>query len=119
MMMADLATDTQPHAGASGNWTPAEDAKLRRAVTNTRKKKRGKDYKIDWLTIASLVQGRTKMQRSSRRYYSLDPNLPQATRRTSKRTADEGKKLENAVEAHGTKNWKNCRNGSGSNTKAV
>jgi hypothetical protein len=45
-----------------GHWTPEEDAKLKSAVTNTRKKKWGSEYKTDWAAAA----GRTRIQCRSR-----------------------------------------------------
>jgi hypothetical protein len=60
---ADPVMDTQPNAritGAKGRWTFVEDGKLTCAVTKTRKKKHGKEFRIDWVAIAALVPGRTK-----------------------------------------------------------
>jgi hypothetical protein len=68
---ADLVMDTQTNAGASTwatrrRWTSEEDAKLTSAVTNTSKKKHGKEYKTNWVAISALVPGRTRGQCQSR-----------------------------------------------------
>jgi hypothetical protein len=59
---AESVTDTQPNAGATGRWTPEEDAKLTSAVTNStyNQTKKGKQNQIDWVAVAVLVLGRTK-----------------------------------------------------------
>jgi hypothetical protein len=44
------------------DWTPEEDAELTCAVTNTCKKKPGKEYRIDWVAIAALVPNPTERQ---------------------------------------------------------
>jgi hypothetical protein len=62
-------TVTQPNAGlarATGSWTLQEDAKLTSAVTNSQKRKYGKEYKTNWEAVAALVPGRTNMQCWSR-----------------------------------------------------
>jgi hypothetical protein len=58
----DADADADPLHGtwAIGRWTPEEDAKLKSAITNTCKKKYGKEYRVDWGAIATLVSGRTK-----------------------------------------------------------
>jgi hypothetical protein len=43
-------------------WKSEEDAKLTRAVTNTPKKRWGKEYKINWDAVAALVPGRVESQ---------------------------------------------------------
>jgi hypothetical protein len=56
-------TPQQPpmqQGGATGRWTPKEDAKLTNAVSNTCKTKHGEKLKIDWVAVAALVPGRTK-----------------------------------------------------------
>jgi hypothetical protein len=60
-------TDTQSNkhprpTGATGRWTPEEDADLTSAFTNTCQRKRGKVYNADWVEIAAKVPGRTKIQ---------------------------------------------------------
>jgi hypothetical protein len=76
---ANLATDTQPNAGAApratgGGWTLEEDAKLTRAVANTSKKKRGKEYVTNWAAVATLVPNRTKIQCWSRWNNTFNPS---------------------------------------------
>jgi hypothetical protein len=94
--------DTQPNAGATGRWTLEEDAKLNFAVTNTCKKKRGNEHRKDWVAIAALVPGRTKKQCNNRWH---DTQIDPPTARGCKWTADEDKKLKDAVRVHGGKNW--------------
>jgi hypothetical protein len=127
----DAVTNTQPNAGASnratGSWTLEEDAKLTRAVTNARKKKytRGSGRKSnwtsdegiklwnavqtrgdkDWAAIAVLVPGRTKKQCSGRWCTILNTNIDPSTARAGSWTADEDKKLKDAVLTHGGKDW--------------
>jgi hypothetical protein len=57
---ADPVSDTQRNAVATGIWILEEDAKLTRAIANTSKKRRGKEYKTDWVAVAALVPSRTK-----------------------------------------------------------
>jgi hypothetical protein len=57
------------------HWTPEEDAKLKSAVTNKRKKKWGSEYKIDWAAVAALVPGRTRIQCRSRWHDALNPSI--------------------------------------------
>jgi hypothetical protein len=103
------SADADPVEGnrAVGYWTPEEDAKLTSAVTNTYKKKFGKEYKTNWVAIAGLVSSRTKKQCSDRWYNVLDPNIYRATGRgrTGKWSKDEDMKLKNAAQTHGGKNW--------------
>jgi hypothetical protein len=86
-------------------WTPEEDVTLISAVTNTRKKKRGKEYKTDWVAIARLVPGRTNMQCYKRWNNKLDPSIDCANGRTGLWEKDEDIKLKGAVQKHGRKNW--------------
>jgi hypothetical protein len=106
---ADPMTDSKPNAGAStratGYWTPEEDAKLTSAVTNTSKKKRGKEYKTDWVAIAALVPGRTRCQCHHRWNIVLDPSTKRASGRKGKWAEDEDIKLKDAVQTHGEKDW--------------
>jgi hypothetical protein len=97
----DSVTDTQPNAGVIGFWTLEEDAKLTRAMKNTRKKKHGSEYKTDWVSAAALVPGRTRRQCLSRWHNRLDPSIG----RKGKWTAVEDSKLKDAVQTHGGKNW--------------
>jgi hypothetical protein len=99
--------DTDPEKGtqATGHWTPEEDAKLNKAVTNTCKKKYGKGYRIDWNAVAALVPGRTSDQCGSRWRDVLDPTIPLVNKRTGTWAEDEDVKLKDAVQTHGDKNW--------------
>jgi hypothetical protein len=101
-------TDIHPNArttGATGHWTPEEDVKLTGAVTNSRKKKWGKEYKTDWVAVAALIPGRTKRQCRNRWRSALDPSIEKAGGRTGIWKEDEDIKLKNAVQKHGGKNW--------------
>jgi hypothetical protein len=86
-------------------WTSEEDAELTSAVTNTSKKKYGKEYKTDWPAVAALVPGRKRKQCSNRWNNVLKPNIDKANGRRGKWAADEDKKLKGAVQMHGGKNW--------------
>jgi hypothetical protein len=101
-------TDMQPNAGATTvnrHWTSEEDAKLTSAVANTPMKKGGKEYKVDWEAFTALVPGRTQLQCYDRWRVALDPNIVRVTGRKGRWTADEDKKLKDAVQTHGGKNW--------------
>jgi hypothetical protein len=102
---ADPETDTQPNAAATGSWTLQEDAKLTRAVANTSKKKRGKEYKINWPAVAALVPGRTRNQCNQRWHDVLDPSIGRASGRKGKWTEVEDSKLKSAVQTHADMNW--------------
>jgi hypothetical protein len=105
---AESVTDTQPNdvaSGTTGSWTSEEDAKLTNAVTNTRKKKYGKEYKTDWVAGATLVPGRTRQQCWCRWKYVLVSNIDPANGRKGGWTEDEDSKLKDAVQTHGGKNW--------------
>jgi hypothetical protein len=106
---ADLVTDTQPNARATTvtrrRWTSEEDAKLTSAVTNTPMKKWGKEYKINWDTIAALIPGRTGTQCREKWNHVLDHNIVRATGCKGRWTADEDKKLKETVQTHGGKDW--------------
>jgi hypothetical protein len=101
----DPVTDTQPNAVATGYWTPEEDVKLTSAVTNTSKKRRGKEYMTDWVAIAVLVPGRTNIQCYNRWHGVLDPSIDPTSARTGAFTPDEDAKLKDAVQTHGEKDW--------------
>jgi myb proto-oncogene protein len=104
---ADPLTDTRPNAGATQafrRWTLEEDAKLTRAVTNTSKKKWGKEYKTDWAAAAALIPGRTSKQ-CWNRWHTLDPSIDRASGRKGKWSAIEDSKLKDAVQTHGDKDW--------------
>jgi hypothetical protein len=105
---ADTVTDTQPNDGATratGSWTADEDVQLTRAVANTSKKRRGKEYMTDWVAVVALVPGRTRSQCKGRWQKLSDPSIDRANGRTGKWAADEDNKLKNAVQRHGGKDW--------------
>jgi hypothetical protein len=103
---ADHHADSNPvTTGMSGRWTPEEDAKLNNAVANTCKKKRGKEYMRDWVAVAALVPGRTRTQCLLRWHEVFDPKIDRANRRKGKWREDEDRKLKDAVQRHGGKNW--------------
>jgi hypothetical protein len=105
VMNTQLNTRTARTAGVPRRWTPEEDAKLTSAITDTFKKKWGKEYKNDWVAIAARVPGRTKVQCSSRWRDALDPSIGSTTARAGSWTEDEDKMLKDAVRAHDGKNW--------------
>jgi predicted lipoprotein with Yx(FWY)xxD motif len=70
-------------------WTADEDKKLKDTVPTHGAK--------NWETIAALVPGRTKVQCRNRWHNALDPSIYRATACVSKWTADEDKKLKDAV----------------------
>jgi hypothetical protein len=102
---ADAVTDTQSNACATRRWTSEEDAKLSSAVTNTSKKKWGKEYKTNWDAVDSLVPSRTKKDCYDRWRNALDPSIDRANRCTGKWTEDEDTKLKDSVQMHGGKDW--------------
>jgi myb proto-oncogene protein len=106
---ADPITDMQLNAGATTvarrRWTSEEDATLTSAVVNTPMKKWGKEYKINWDAVAALVPSRTRSQCKDKWYQVLNPRIVRATGRKGRWTADEDKKLKDAVQTHGGKNW--------------
>jgi hypothetical protein len=102
---ADPVTSTQPNAGANRRWTVDEDAKLMSAITNTSKMKWGNEYKTNWAAVAALVPGRTRLQCRTRYRGTLVFNIDPTTKRVANWTADEDKKLKDAVQTHDGKNW--------------
>jgi hypothetical protein len=107
---ADLvSTDMTPNAGATTvarrRWTLEEDTKLTSAVTNTSKKKCGKEYNFNWAAIATLVPSRTSSQCRLRWKDALDPTIDRVSGRAGKWTSVEDTKLKDAVQTHGGKNW--------------
>jgi myb proto-oncogene protein len=84
-------------SGRKGRWTAEEDSKLKDAVQTHGGK--------NWIAIAVLVPGRTQKQCLSRWKDVLDPNINRASRRTGEWSEDEDRKLQDAVQAHGGKNW--------------
>jgi hypothetical protein len=93
--------DTDPVKGRSKR-TPEEDAKLISAVKSTCKKKTGM---TDWAAVAVLVPNRTKTQCRKRWHNGLDPNIDRANGSTARWTEDDDKKLRDALQTHGDKNW--------------
>jgi myb proto-oncogene protein len=81
----------------TGKWTAVEDSKLEDAVQTH-------DYK-DWAAISALVPGRTKIQCCHRWRDVLDPSIGRASGRKGKWTAFEDRKLKDAVQTYGFKNW--------------
>jgi hypothetical protein len=89
----------QATKGAS--WTADEDKKLEDAVQAHGGK--------NWKGIAALVPGRTNQQCRHRwglRSAALTTTVKEQATKGASWTADEDKKLEDAVQAHGGKNWK-------------
>jgi hypothetical protein len=103
----DSVTQMQPNArttGATGRWTFVEDAKLTSAVSNEGKKKHSNSN--NWVAIAALVPGRTRIQCERRWRDALNPSIDRTTARTTGTwTEDEDIKLKAAVQAHGGKHW--------------
>jgi hypothetical protein len=106
---ADPVTDTQPNTAATRvtrHWTSEEDAQLTSSVTNTSKKKCGKEYKTNWAAVAALVPSRTKKKCWDRWCKALDPSIDRATGHKGKWTAAEAIKLKDVVQMHGGNNWR-------------
>jgi hypothetical protein len=106
---SDPVMDVQPNARATGAlncWTLEEDTKLTNAVANTRKQERGKKSYNHWEAIATLLEGRTKVQCCGRWNDHLLCKMDPTTARAGHWTADEYKMLKDAVLAHGAKSWK-------------
>jgi hypothetical protein len=59
----------------------------------------------NWKEISALVPGLTKKQCCGRCRNALDLSISRANGRTGHWTADEDKKLKNAVPTYGDKNW--------------
>jgi hypothetical protein len=103
---ADPVSDPQSKPRAKKrDWTLEEDSKLTSAVANTSKKKYGKEFKTDWVTISALVPGRTRKQCMDRWHDVVDPNIDRASGRAGKWAEDEDKKLKDAVQTHDGKDW--------------
>jgi hypothetical protein len=104
----DSVTDTQPNAVATrvnGRWTTDEDAQLTSAITNTCKKKWGNEYKTDWVAVAAMFSDRTNIQCWNRWKDVLDPNIDRGSGRKGKWAEDEDRKLKDAVQTRGDKDW--------------
>jgi hypothetical protein len=105
---SEPVTDTHPNVRATGTshfWKPAEDEKLTRAITSTRKKKHKGRVTIDWAAICALVSGRTRKQCKNRWHKVLDPSIDRTNGRTGKWKEDEDVELKNAVHKHDGKDW--------------
>jgi hypothetical protein len=81
----------------AGKWTADEDKKLKEAVRSHGAKK--------WSATAALVPGRTSDQCNGRWHNVLDPSIDRSIVRAGKWTADEDKKLKEAVRSHGARKW--------------
>jgi hypothetical protein len=84
-------------AGRTGTWSADEVIKLKAAVQTHGGK--------NWNAIAAMVPGRTKSQCHNRWHNFLDPSITLTARKTGTWTADENKKLRDAVQTHGDKDW--------------
>jgi myb proto-oncogene protein len=93
-----LVSNIDPTTTRLGQWKEDEYNKLRDAV--------GAHVVKNWKAIALLVPGRTDQQCRNRWRDALDPSISQANGRAGTWTADEVKKLKDAVRAHGATNWK-------------
>jgi myb proto-oncogene protein len=80
-----------------GTWAEDEDQKLVDAVQTHGGK--------DWVAIAALIPGRTKIQCWKRWKDVLDPSIDRVNKRTGKWSKDEDIKLKDGVQIHGGKNW--------------
>jgi hypothetical protein len=92
-----LDPSTDRASGHWGQWTAAEDRKLKDVV----KAHSGKD----WAAIAVLIPGRAGRHCFDRWHSVLDPNIDQASKQRGKWTADEDSKLKKIVHTHGGKKW--------------
>jgi hypothetical protein len=93
------------NVGANVHWTPEEDVKLNSAVMNTCKKKHGKEYRIDWAAVATLVPGRLETLCRNRWRDVLNPIIDRTNKHMGKWTDDEDIKLKDAVQTHVGKDW--------------
>jgi hypothetical protein len=104
------ASPMQPNDGAARVpprwWTPEEDKALTSAVKTTCKKKDGEEYRTDWVAIAELVPGRTRIQCLHRWHNVFESEKNETTASVGKRwTKEEDDKLKDATEKHNGKNW--------------
>jgi hypothetical protein len=83
--------------GRKGKWTEDEDIKLNDAV----QRHGGKD----WVAIATLVPGRTRIQCYYRWHQVLDPSIDWANERMDMWGIDEDSKLKDALQLHGDRDW--------------
>jgi hypothetical protein len=109
--------DADPGKGRRVHWTLKEDGKLISALTNTRKKKWGNEYRTDFAAVAALVPGRTRKQCYKRWHDVFDPINGRASGRKGKWSGDEDTKC--GTNARCKELDCNCRTGSGSNGNSV
>jgi hypothetical protein len=83
--------------GIMGKWSEDEDIKLKDAVQTYGGK--------NWGAIAAFVSGRTNSQCKNRWHNVLHPTIDRANERMGKWSEDEDRKLKDAVQMHGGKNW--------------
>jgi hypothetical protein len=83
--------------GRTGKWTPVEDSKLKDAVQTHGCK--------NWAAISALVSCRTKIQCSKRWHDALTPSIALAPGCSGKWAEDEDRKLKDAVQTHGDRDW--------------
>jgi hypothetical protein len=85
--------------GRAGKWKEDEDTKLKDAVETHGDK--------DWVAVAAMIPGRTRIQCYKRWLDALNPNIEQSNGCTgrTKWKADEDSKLTDAVKMHGDKDW--------------
>jgi hypothetical protein len=81
----------------AGIWKDDEDIKLKAAV----QRHGGKD----WVAIAVLVPGRTRLQCQSKWHNVLYSSIDGVNKCTGKRKEDEVIKLKALVQKHGDKDW--------------
>jgi myb proto-oncogene protein len=86
-----------PANGRKGKWTAGEDSKLKDAVRTHGGK--------NWIAIAALVPGRTKIQCSKRWHDALIPSIALTAGRTGEWSEDEDSKLKDAVQTPGGMSW--------------
>jgi hypothetical protein len=116
---AGSVTASQPNTctTVTGRWTLEEDAELTIAVAKCKKKRRGKEHKIDWIAAAALVPSRTNRQCQHRWHDTLDPSIALTAGHTGKWTKDEDLKLKDVVHKVGSKSWDDIASLVGGRTK--
>jgi hypothetical protein len=92
-----LKSNIDQVTGRKSNWTAYEDIKLKDAVETLGSK--------NWVAVAALVPGRTRLQCRKRWHDVLDPSIDRANIRRGTWTAVEDLKLKDAVQTHGSKSW--------------
>jgi hypothetical protein len=83
--------------GSNGRWTEVEDSKLKYAVKTHGDK--------SWALIAALVPGRTLKQCNYRWRHTFNLRIALKAGRTGTWEEYEDRKLEDAVQTHGDKDW--------------